>query len=1081
MRNSTTKRARAGQPTVALLCLAAGFLVLLPLFPLAADAQEEEPVPDIFSVNNTAREVPGSLDAAIAAAEAGDNVANTIRFQADLEFLTLRLESTPGSDPLLPAIAIDLGTTALGAERNVDLNATGIIDFEIEALSTTEVSTDFTLLHVESGQVTLVDLDLTAINDEGERVRAKLDVDSGATLGFRYSSDHTAKDNIVGAGSLVKEGEASLTLTGTNTYEGGTVVEEGNLQGHFTNSGDTVAASIQGDITVGLAPDGNEAQKNASLTFVDRSRTDVDAYNYRGEITGKGKVIKRGDHTLNFFDELDFSGRLAVEGGTEILEGGIHSDVDHISGDVFIGQGAHLQFFQTLAGEYAGALSGAGRLEKTGPGDLTLTGNNSFSGGVEIEAGRLIGDSESIPGNAELSSGTSLIFLQTAAGTHTGNISGAGKLVKSGSGTLTLAGTSTHTGDTVIREGTLRGDTRSLVGNIILTSALPADDPTVEFAVAGDETFDGTITSAAGSLEGTGDFVKSGAGSLTLAAGASLTHAGTTEITAGTLRLATDLLQTSSVTVESGAALENASATGQVTINGGLVSRGRVILGGVTDELHVQAGSVDLRSGAALAITLNDQGQSSKLIVDDPGSRATLDGIEIAVTALPGLYPEPDEQGPQTEYTVLSASGGVFDRGNGPAFTTPTYAFLEVDISPFVSGDPKLALTVTRNTNQVADFAQTPNQEATAPALEQLLASGSPGSDAEDIERSLSVLLPSQVPDVLDQMAGESLGAFTNPREANAYAFAQALSRRYTANEYRSGPVKRQAGAAGGGGPSAGGWLEPVGLFSSQSGGVNASTISANSGGLAAGFDAPLPGWTNARLGLGFGYTRHSLEGSRGLTGQGNTYQAAVYGSWEKKGYYAGLAGRYAFSNMETDRLIAFEDIDRRATARSSGQEAGFIVEAGARLGDITRIAYRPMVRLQYNHLSQDAFREEGAGDLSLLTDPASFDSWQTTVGARVSKLFTLDGEFGIEPEIRVGWTHDFGDLARPVVARFYSVPGAAPFVTAGAQADPDQLFVGTGYLMRIGEVPLVGLDYDFYTTDGYDLHVVSAQVYLRW
>ncbi|HIF99421.1 MAG TPA: hypothetical protein EYQ54_20765, partial [Myxococcales bacterium] len=284
MWSSTTKRARAraGRPTMALACLVAGFLALVPLLPLAADAQEEEPViPDIFSVNNTTIDrvnppVPGSLDAAIEAANDGDNVANTIRFQADLEFLTLRLESTPGSDPLLPAIAIDLGTTALGAERNVDLNATGIIDFEIEAVSTTDVSTDFTLLHVESGQATLVDLDLTAINDEGERVRAKLDVDLGATLGFRYSSDQIAKDNIVGDGSVVKEGEASLTLTGTNTYGGGTVVKEGNLQGHFTNSGTTVAASIQGDITVGLAPVGDEDPKDASLTFEDRSRTDVD-------------------------------------------------------------------------------------------------------------------------------------------------------------------------------------------------------------------------------------------------------------------------------------------------------------------------------------------------------------------------------------------------------------------------------------------------------------------------------------------------------------------------------------------------------------------------------------------------------------------------------------------------------------------------------------------------------------------------------------------------------------------------------------------------------------------------------------
>ena len=122
-----------------------------------------------------------------------------------------------------------------------------------------------------------------------------------------------------------------------------------------------------------------------------------------------------------------------------------------------------------------------------------------------------------------------------------------------------------------------------------------------------------------------------------------------------------------------------------------------------------------------------------------------------------------------------------------------------------------------------------------------------------------------------------------------------------------------------------------------------------------------------------------------------------------------------------------------------------------------------------------------GAGDLSLATAAQDFDVARSTLGVRISSLFTLGGEFGIEPEIRAGWSHDFGDLARPVTARFYEVPGAVPFTTYGAETDPDSLFAGMGYLMRVGDVPLVGLDYDFYASDGYKVHVVSAQVYMRW
>ena len=1020
------------------------FVLFCLALPLTGSAQEEEPevVPDIFTVFNNSREIPGSLDAAIESANAGSNTANTIFFSADdLQNLTLTLES----EPLLPDIDLhaDLPPPDPASHRNVDLNATAALGFRID--TATDVGIDFTLLHVKSGQATLVDLDIqgTAEDSTGNRLPARFVVDADAALGFRYSADHVIRDNIVGAGSVVKEGEATLRLSGVNDYSGGTEIKEGNLLGHRD--------SIQGNVLV---------EEDAVLAFEDRTETAT--HLYAGEITGKGKVIKLDSHNLQFG-----SGLLAVTGGVEIVDGTLTGDSETITSDVTIGAGALFQLVQTAAGEYAGNITGGGRFEKGGSADLTLAGTNSFSGGIDVISGKLFGNSGSLPGDIALSTGSSqVIFDQNATtgdGTHSGNISGAGKLIKQGLGTLTLGGTSSYTGDTEVAEGTLRGDAQSLVGNIVLSSV----DATAEFSFAGNQTFDGFISG--GGISGGGNVTKSGTGTLTLNAPNSFTYTGATLISGGTLRLETDLPNTSSVAVSAGATLENAQSTGRTTIHGGLDSRGRIVLGGVTGALLVEAGSANLRPGSALNVILDDQGQSSTLAVD---GQVFLSGVELALTPLPGSYTG-------TVPYVLLTGTSIVAGSEGLGFTTPEFAFLDVGVPVLASGGTQLTVTLTPNAKSLGDFAQTPNQQATAPALQQVLGSGS--ADSQTILESLSVLPASRVPDILDEVAGESLGAMTNPREANAYAFAQALSRRFTANEYETGPVIRNAGAAGQAGPGAGGWIEAVGLFSDQSGQINASDISADSGGFAGGFDAPLPGSKNIRGGLGFGYTRHSLEGNRGMTAQANTYQAAVYGSWEKQGYYAGLAGRYAHTDLETDRHIVFENIDRHATAQSSGQEAGFLLEAGARLGDITRIAYRPMVRLQYNHLSQDSLRETGAGDLSLAADSASYDSWQTTLGMRVSTLFTLDGEFGIEPEVRGGWTRDFGDLTRPISARFYTVPGAAPFVTSGAQVEPDHFFVGTGYLMRVNQVPLVGFDYDFYVGDNYQLHVISAQLYLRW
>ncbi|MCS5638281.1 MAG: autotransporter domain-containing protein, partial [Myxococcota bacterium] len=719
------------------------------------------------------------------------------------------------------------------------------------------------------------------------------------------------------------------------------------------------------------------------------------------------------------------------------------------------------QLTQTLSGDYAGNITGEGSLEKGGIFDLTLSGENSFTGGIEVLTGDLIGSSQSLPGNIVLTQASSQVFFdqteEIGDGVHAGRISGEGKIIKLGPRTLTLAGANSHRGDTEVRDGILRGHTQSLVGNIFVSSTTSA----VEFVIPFAQTFSGVVS-------GPGDFVKSGTDSLTLTG--SNSHSGATRIDEGALRVAAALSGTSGVTVAAGASLVNAAPSlGQLgtTVAGNLVSLGGVELGGTSGFLRVFQGDASLEPGSSLAVTVNDLGQSSFLQVDQA---AVVNGVEFVITAKPGLYTHPD---PYVLMTAASFTAGA----QGLGFTSPVFAFLDIGDPTISPGGGELTVTISPNSAELSDYAETPNQVATAPALGEALASGSP--DANELLRNLSVASTSQVPEILDQVSGESLGAFSNPRLANAYALFQAVSRRFTANDYAGG--QRPAEAAGPPAARLGAWLEGVGIFSHQSGEINASDIDANNGGLIAGFDTTLPGEPDFRLGGALAYTRLSIDGSRGLAASGNTYQAALYASWEHRGAYVGIAGRYGYSDMETDRRIVFEDIDRRAQGESSGQEAGALIEIGARLGDPTRLAYRPFLRVQYNHLSQDALQETGAGDLSLATAAQDFDIGRSPLGVRISSLFTLGGEFGIEPEIRAGWSHDFGDLARPVVARFYTTPGALPFTTLGAETDPDSLFVGMGYLMRIGDVPLVGLDYDLYASDGYKVHVVSAQLYMRW
>jgi uncharacterized protein YhjY with autotransporter beta-barrel domain len=357
------------------------------------------------------------------------------------------------------------------------------------------------------------------------------------------------------------------------------------------------------------------------------------------------------------------------------------------------------------------------------------------------------------------------------------------------------------------------------------------------------------------------------------------------------------------------------------------------------------------------------------------------------------------------------------------------------------------------------------------------------------------------VPFVLDQLEGETLSAFTTGRITNAEVFDRMIARRFSATEYERGrpshlpsfsglsPLLRpgtplasfRAAPSGPAvaapapdlvhGGSIGAWLVPFAVFGDQNGRRNASDMTTRLYGVSGGVDYRLPEAflvphsERVRIGLGLGYTRSSLENDRGglMTGSGNIIQTALYGGYRSQHLHVGLAGRYAYSDLETQRHIVFQAIDRLASADFTGNEAGAFVELGGHFGDPKRLWLHPLASFQYDHLSQDEFRETGAGDLSLGVNGATWDSMQLTVGARISRVFTLRGEFGLEPEIRGGYIGEFGDTQRPVRSRFWAVPGATPFVTAGAPADESTGWVGMGYVMSVASVPLLSLEYDAY------------------
>ncbi|CNE13442.1 autotransporter outer membrane beta-barrel domain-containing protein [Yersinia kristensenii] len=326
---------------------------------------------------------------------------------------------------------------------------------------------------------------------------------NNSTLVFNRSDALTYGGVISGSGSLNQAAIGVLTLTGDNTFTGGTTISAGTLQ--IGNGGTT--GSVVGDIT-----------NNSALSF-NRS----DALTYDGVISGSGSVVKTGNDVLTLTGDNTFTGATTISAGT--LQVGNGGTTGSVAGDII--NNSALSFNHSDALTYSGVISGSGSLVKAGNDVLTLTGNNTFTGDTTISAGTLQvgngGTTGSVAG--DIINNSALSFNRSDALTYSGVISGSGALAKAGTGVLTLTGNNTFTGATTINTGTLQigngGTTGSVVGDIINNSVL-------EFNRRDALAYGGVIS-------GSGSVVQAGNGVLILTGNNA--YSGGTVVNSGTLIL----------------------------------------------------------------------------------------------------------------------------------------------------------------------------------------------------------------------------------------------------------------------------------------------------------------------------------------------------------------------------------------------------------------------------------------------------------------------------------------------------------------------------------------------------------------
>jgi autotransporter-associated beta strand protein len=579
-------------------------------------------------------------------------------------------------------------------------------------------------------------------------LHARRNISLGAGGGVFHTNgfNGTVAGVISGAGALTKTGNGTLTLSGANTYTGGSFLNGGTLN----VSSDSALGAVPGSPSTNLTFNGGTLQWGNAFTLnANRNVTlsasggtfDTNGFNgtVAGVISGAGVLRKTGSGTLTLSGVNTYTGGIQITGGTVNVSadsglGAASSLVTLNGGALQWGSSFSLGASRNLSlgasggtldtngfnGTVAGVVSGSGSLTKIGSGTLTLSNVNTYTGGNFLNGGVVAVSGDTALGAVPASASTNLTFnggtlrwasaftlhsrrnvtLGTTGGTFDTNgfngivagvVSGSGALTKLGTGSLTLSGTNTYTGGTVVGTAGAQGTG----GTLIISSdtglgAAPGSASTNLTLNSNTLQFNNTFTlnanrnialgtanatfdtgsfspTVSGVLSGTASLTKTGSGSLIL--GGANTYSGGTFFNGGTLRVSAD----SGLGSTPGAF----SAT-NLTFNGGTLQLG------ATFNLNANRG-ITLNAGGGTIHTNGFNTTVSQVITGSGGLTKTGNGTVTLtgantytggttvsggtlVTGISGI----------NNNTVLVSSGGTLANSDSNGSTGINQAFLNL-------------------------------------------------------------------------------------------------------------------------------------------------------------------------------------------------------------------------------------------------------------------------------------------------------------------------------------------------------------------------------------------------------------------
>jgi len=888
---------------------------------------------------------------------------------------------------------------------------------------------------------------------------------SGSTASLRSGDfKSTTFSGTIGNGiNFSKHGTGTLTLSGTNSYNGRTRVRNGTLA-----AGSTTGFSANSDFTVATAGTLDLAGFSNSI----------------GSLSGSGVVTDSG--TL---------ASLTTNGDGNSTT-------------------------------FTGAITGSLNLIKDGDDTLTLSGTNTYTGGTSLLSGTLVLGSSSALGTGALTTfdptvvytngitianpiimagATTLEVDNADSATQSGTISetgGSQALTIVGTGTLTLSGTNTYTGGTTLMAGTLVLGNSSALG----TGALTTFDPTVVYTngitiansiiMAGATTLEVDNADSAtqsGVISETG-----GPQALTIAGTGTLTLSGTNTFTGGTT------FGTGTVI----AANASAFGLGTVTQNGGVLQ---------TDNVNhtITMGNNFIQNNGTLFINLNGApGSPNNDQVSVTGTAVLNGNLTINYTA--------GALGPKqfVTYTIVTTTDGITSI-NQAGYEPPAFqdGALAIGITGTVSGNN---YDVILNAIQTPFTALpgtnfTPNQFNVASYLDRFDVTVSSGPVIPLLQALDGISVnPGALGQALDQLTPLRFQNFASTTAFNNASFLTQQFDNYLANhrgadgafvssnggidysglavnnpEVDSGLQSvRSRLLAWSPAPSLGllsdmgdpilGAIDmkdskemlspaPTNLwnvfisgnvilaqdFSNSTAGL--AGANATTGAVQIGADYKVtPHWL-VGVAFGYGHTNATLD-TFGSNASVNTYSPAVYASYSDSGWYANALTSYGFANYNQNRNVSIGAFNGTANSSPGGDQIVGNLDGGYDFHH-HNWTYGPTLGLQYVHLDVDGYTETGLPGANLAVSEDSTDSLRSHLGWRISYAVHDDG-LTFMPHISANWQHEYFNQSRGITSQFNGI-GAGSFLVNTPNSSRNSALVDVGLDIQVNDALTAFVDYD--------------------